>query len=156
MGVCAKDLMTSRVICAREEMPVQELARLLQEHKITGVPVLDGSGVLVGVVSMTDILLNDGALEGEPVMDSDYYKHVEAGHEAWWDNFAPEDAPDLPVRDIMSPEAITAQQDTPIADLAGVMYANRIHRVIIVDGDRLVGIVSTMDILRAVMDGRVS
>lgn len=156
MGVCARDIMTSDVICAREGMTIQELARLLQQHKITGVPVLGPDGVLVGVVSMTDILLHDEVFGEGPVMMSDYHKHPETGHEGWWENFAPEDAPNLRVSDIMSPEAITARHDASIADLAGMMYSNRIHRVIIVEGDRLAGIVSTMDILRAVMDGRVS
>lgn len=156
MGVCARDIMTREVICARKEMTVLELARLLHDHKITGVPVLDEGGVLVGVVSMTDILLNDGVLDGEPVMASDYYKHVEAGHDTWWDDFSPEDAPNLKVGDIMSPEAITAPGDGSIADLAGVMFTSKIHRVIIVEGDRLAGIVSTMDILKAVRDRKVS
>ena len=156
MGVCARDIMTAEVICARKDMAVRELARLLHEHRITGGPVLDDAGALVGVVSMTDMLLHDGMIEGEPVMDSDYYKHVEAGHDSWWDDFSPEDAPDLRVAEIMSPEAITATADASIADLAGIMYTSKIHRVIILDGERLAGIVSTMDILRAVKDGRVS
>jgi CBS domain-containing protein len=117
---------------------------------------MDASGVLVGVVSMTDIILHDEALGEAPVMDSDYYKHAEAGHDSLWDDFRPEDAPDLRVKDIMSREAITAQREASIAELAGMMYSNRIHRIIILDGDRLSGIVSTMDILRAVRDGKVS
>jgi CBS domain-containing protein len=156
MGVCAKDIMTSDVVSARDNMTVKELARLLREHKITGVPVLGENGGLVGVVSMTDIILHDETLGGEPVMDSDYHKHVEAGHEGWWDDFAPEDVPDMHVADIMSPEAITTQREASAAELAGTMHANRIHRIIILDGDRLAGIVSTMDILRAVRDGMIS
>lgn len=156
MGICAKDIMTSDVICAREDMTVQQLAHLLKEHRITGAPVVDETGALVGVVSMTDIILKDEIFGEEPVLDSDYHTQIEIQDDALWNDFAPDDLEDRRVGDIMSPEAITAQQDAPIEELAGMMCSHRIHRVIILKGDRLSGIVSTTDILKAVMDRKVS
>ena len=147
--------MTSEVISARADKTVQQLVRLLREHSITGAPVVDGTGALVGVVSKTDIILNKIFGEG-PVMDSDYHKQTEAEEDALWDDFALEDVRDLRVGDIMSPEVVTAQQDTPIEELAGIMHSHRIHRVIIVKGDRLSGIVSTTDILKAVIEKKIS
>lgn len=156
MGICAKDIMTADVIYAVEDMTVQELAHLLNEHRITGAPVLDAVGALVGVVSASDILLHDEVFGDEPVQGSDYHRQIEGHGDALWEGLAPEEVGDRRVGDIMSRGAITAQQDTPIEELAGLMYSHRIHRVLIVDGERLTGIVSTMDILRAVMEKRIS
>lgn len=156
MGICARDIMTSEVIYAVEDMFVRELAHLLSEHRITGAPVLDAAGALVGVVSVSDILLHDEVFGDEPVQGSDYHRQIECHEDALWDGLAPEEVGDRRVGDIMSRGVITAQQDTPIEELAGLMYSHRIHRVIILDGDRLAGIVSTMDILKAVMEKRIS
>ncbi len=156
MGICAKDIMTIDVIYAVEDMTVQELSQLLSEHRITGAPVLDAAGALVGVVSASDILLHDEVFGDEPVQGSDYHRQIEERGDALWEGLAPEEVGDRRVGDIMSRGAITAQQDTPIAELAGLMYSHRIHRVIILNGDRLAGIVSTMDILKAVMEKRIS
>lgn len=156
MGICAKDIMTSNVVCAVEDMTIRELAHLLNEHRITGAPVLDAAGALVGVVSTTDIVLHDDALGEGPVLESDYHKQAESGGDALWEGLAPEEVGEGRVKDIMSREVVTARVDTPIEDLAGVMHEHRIHRVVVLDGDRLAGIVSTLDILRAVMERRVS
>lgn len=156
MGICAKDIMTSEVICAVEDMTVRELAHLLRERRITGAPVLDAAGALVGVVSVSDIILHDEVFGEGPVQESNYHRQLEGEEDALWDGLAPEEVGDRRVGDIMSRGVITAQQDTPIEELAGIVYSHRIHRVIILDGERLAGIVSTMDILRAVMEKRIS
>ena len=51
--------MTAEVICGRDDITVQDLVHILRQNQITGVPVLNGSGALVGVVSTTDIILHD-------------------------------------------------------------------------------------------------
>ena len=152
MGVCAKDIMTSDVICAREDMTARQLVLLLQKEDVTGVPVLDENGVLSGVVSMTDIILHDELFGEGPVLESDYHKQIDV--RGWYqaESIDLEDLGEHHVRDIMSPEAITVFPDAPIQDLAAIMHSHGIHRVIVVNEGRVVGIVSTMDILRVVME----
>jgi CBS domain-containing protein len=147
--------MTAQVVCAREDMTVGQLAHLLSQHDISGAPVLDAAGVLVGVVSMTDIVLQDEIFGEGPVLESDYYKQVDTT-ERYPEYFALEGLEELHVRDIMSPDVIAAQPSTPVRELAGMMISHRIHRLIIVEEGKVAGIVSTMDILRAVMEGRVA
>jgi len=155
MSVYAKDIMTSGVVCAREDMTVQQLVQFLQQHEITGAPVLDETGVLTGVVSTTDIILQDELFGEGPVLESDYYSQIEVRGGDLKDDLVLEDLGDRRVRDIMSPDIITASQDTPMERLAGIMYVHRIHRVIIVEEGRVAGIVSTMDILQAVMETKM-
>lgn len=156
MQVCAKDIMTTDVVCAREDMTAQQLVHLLREHDVTGVPVIDATGTLMGVVSMTDIILQDDIFGEGPVLESDYYSQVDIKGSNIGNDFALEDLEDLRVTEIMSPDVIGASSDTPIEELAGMMYSHRIHRTIIVENGRVAGIVSTMDILKAVMDRRIS
>lgn len=155
MGLCAKDMVVSEVICAREDMTVQQLVKILQENGIMGVPVLDEMGHLSGVVSLTDIIFNDEIFGEGPALESDYYKQMDNRGDPLGDDLTLEDVGHLLVRDIMAPDVITARQDTPIEELAGIMYAHKIHRVVIVEEGRLFGIVGTMDVLKAVMEGKV-
>lgn len=153
MGRTARDIMNEDVVSARDDMTIQQLILLLKSNRITGVPVLDETGALVGVVSESDILLRDAAFGDAVGMDSDFHTHLAADASDDLDGL---DLGDALIRDIMSKTAITAESDAPIAELAEIMVTNRIHRVIIVRGGILEGIVSTMDILKAVMEGKIS
>jgi CBS domain-containing protein len=108
------------------------------------------------VVSESDILLRDTAFGDAVAMDSDFHTHLAADTSGDLDGLDQAELGEAHVRDIMSKTAITAESDTPIASLAEIMVTHRIHRVIIVQGSALRGIVSTMDILRAVKDGKIS
>ncbi|MDA0747133.1 MAG: CBS domain-containing protein [bacterium] len=155
MGVCAKDVMTTRLVSVRADMRVDELVETLQQHDITGAPVVDAEHKLVGVVSMTDIILNDETFGEGPVMESDYQKQPDLENWSPWEEFDVDEVRHMHVQDIMSPEVISATPNTPLHELAGSMYTHQIHRIVIVDETRICGIVSTMDIIRAVMQEKV-
>lgn len=155
MGVKAADIMQREVISVQAGVSIADLVELLYGHRISGVPVVDEGGVLVGVISATDVLLGDMVLGQAPVLETDYHTHLEMTPETWEVmRIEPED--DRRVRDLMSTGVITAQPDTPIEELARIMHTNRIHRLIVLEGELLAGIVTTMDILRAVMEKKVS
>jgi len=143
--------MNEDVVSARDDMTIRQLIFLLKSNLITGVPVLDKAGLLVGVVSESDTAFGDAV-----AMDSDFHTHLAADTSGDLDGLDLAELGEAHVRDIMSKTAITAESDTPIASLAEIMVTHRIHRVIIVQGSALRGIVSTMDILRAVKDGKIS
>src|SRR5918994_7417679 len=106
----AADVMNTQVLAVRPEMTVHELAAFLTENQITGAPVLDRQGRLVGVVSETDIAESETD-RGEPVRD---HSDPEFDLRGWEDKANPEDmrglhveGGDLMVRDIMTPAAYT-------------------------------------------------
>ncbi len=156
MALIARDIMNADVISATDDMTVHQLAIVLETNQVSGVPVLDEAKNLVGVVSASDILLTDEAFEGDPVLDSDYHSQAsdKVGDELT--GLGSEGQHDKLVRDIMSTSVITAEASATIASLAETMYKHHIHRVIILESGWLAGVVSTMDILRAVMDGQVT
>ena len=156
MSLTAADIMNGDVVSARDSMSVHQLAILLETNQVSGVPVLGEGQSLVGVVSASDIILTDEAFEGTPVLDSDYHSQLDdqgAGELADLDSRGRQDTL---VRDIMSTSVITAEVSAPIARLAEIMHTHHIHRVVILDNTRVAGIVSTMDILRAVKDGELA
>jgi len=155
MAVKAADIMQREVISVQEGMSIADLVELLYDHRISGVPVVDEGGALVGVISATDVLLGDMVLGPAPVAETDYHTHVDI-HPNQWEVMRIEPEDDRRVKDLMSTGVITAGPDTPVDELARIMYSNRIHRLIVLDGELLAGIVTTIDILRAVMDRRLS
>ncbi|MCC7264449.1 MAG: CBS domain-containing protein [Candidatus Latescibacteria bacterium] len=154
MAVTAADIMQREVISVQEELSIADLVELLYDHRISGVPVVDAGGALVGVISATDVLLGDMVLGQAPVTETDYHTHVDI-HPDNWEVMRIEPEDDRRVRDLMSTGVITARPDTPVDELAGIMYTNRIHRLIVLEGELLAGIVTTIDILRAVMEKRL-
>ena len=148
----AKDLMNTDVLSVRDDMTVQELAGFLTEREILGAPVVDSEGEVVGVVSCTDIVQST-TTEADIVVEKStpgFYEH------GWEDKLDPdemgglhvEENESLPVREIMTPTIYTVPEDTPISDIAKAMVAGRIHRLLVTRGSRLVGIITTLDMLK--------
>jgi CBS domain-containing protein len=128
----ARDLMRRDVYTVRESSTVDDLAEMLMREHIHGAPVLDEAGVLVGVVTQQDMFFATATVKngGDRRPDA------------------------LRVRDIMTSPAVAATEDTDVRNLCRMMHRLRIHRIPIVEGGKLTGIVSSLDVCRAVADGR--
>lgn len=143
----AADIMTPVVICARLDDTIATVARLLSDHDITAVPVCDGSGTVVGMVSEGDLI---GPVESGALVKR-----------AWWLNLLAEGMELSPsfldcikvenrrVADLMVSPVITASPGTPVPALAALLVKHHVKRLPIVVEDRLVGIVSRADLIRA-------
>jgi CBS domain-containing protein len=147
----AADVMNTQVLAVRPDMTVHELAGFLTENQITGAPVLDAHGRLVGVVSETDIAESESE-RAELVRDR---SDPEFDLRGWEDKADAEDirqlhveGGDLLVRDIMTPAAYTIPHDTPVPKIAQTMIAGRIHRLLVTRESRVVGIVTSLDLLK--------
>ena len=152
----ARDIMNTDVLSVRDDMTVQELAGFLTEREILGAPVVDSEGEVVGVVSCTDIVQST-ATEADILVEKStpgFYEH------GWEDKLDPdemarlhvEENESLPVRDIMTPTIYTVPEDTALPEIAKAMVAGRIHRLLVTRGSRLVGIITTLDMLKIFFD----
>jgi CBS domain-containing protein len=144
----AADIMRKHVITIRDTDTLQELTRLLLDNKITGAPVLDKDGRLVGVVSQTD-LVRRSREDGEPRQPAAFHR----GETDQWlgsKGFEVETPEYARVRDVMTPAVPSADASTPVEELARCMAAKHIHRLVITRGGKLAGIVTSIDIMRAV------
>jgi CBS domain-containing protein len=143
----AHQIMTPHVITATVDTPIAEAARTMLEHHISGLPVLDGRGKLVGVVSQGDFVRR--AEIGTQRRRSRWLKLLLGpGHEAA--DFVRESG--RKVGDVMNPSPVTVTEDATLEEVAATMERNDIKRVPVMHGDRLVGIVTRTNLVQAVLD----
>ena len=149
----ARDVMNPHVITIRVDRTVQEAAVFLVEKAISGALVIDRNNIPVGVVSMTDIveMRSDETLSFSDVPD--YYLR------SWEYQLSRDDMDDLHienpgrlVEDIMTPTVYTVPEETPLNEVAQTMIAGRIHRLFATQADDVVGIVTTIDMLKAIAE----
>lgn len=173
--VTVQDLMQTDLVTVPPEMTARELARTLADQGISGVPVVSASGALLGVASATDLVrlaAEDGTvLAGTPstpradiedVMDDDetvdaFFQDAGSVGATPWDLATLEDGPldHLTVSDVMTPISFSVGPTTSARELADFLVRGRIHRAVVLEDGRLRGIVTTMDVLRAVADGQI-
>jgi CBS domain-containing protein len=140
----ARQLMSTHVIACRPESFIEEVAELLAEHQISGMPVVDAAGMLVGVVSERDLAY---ALGGPLVRLALRRPH----HKGFTSKALDGSDPDAHrVNDVMTTSPITAHPETPLHTLARIMEREEINRIPIVNRNALVGIVTRGDVLKSI------
>ena len=156
MVLRACDVMQSQVATVEPGVSLIRLEELLAQEKVSGMPVVE-RGDLIGVVSRTDIVRGLGKAEGAAEATQAYYRDV-AGAEldaAAAARQSGERVAAMTVRDIMASEIVAVSPDDPIRDVAQVLVRGRMHRLLVTEGRRLVGIVTTLDLVRAIANGRL-
>jgi len=140
----AQDVMTKQVVTVEPGTPVEAIARLMVEHRISGVPVVEPSGRLVGMVT-------DGDLYRRAELSTD--QHRFNWLELFWSGRA--DAKDYVMthgrtaRDVMTPNVYAVAPDTSLQQVANLLSDRHVRRVPVVADDRLVGIVSRANLVQA-------
>jgi CBS domain-containing protein len=158
MAITAQDIMSHPVISIHQDGTVRDLLALLREKRFSGVPVVDDAGLLTGVITLTDLLSIDPGVRSQgPVAASDFHTSPAMdGLSEASGMFEPAEAIlDLPVGALMSRQAITTTEGASIGAVADLMASRRIHRVIVVRQQELVGIISVMDILSVLRDREI-
>jgi predicted transcriptional regulator len=148
-----KDLMSAHIMTVADDMTTGDLARYLVEHEISGAPVVDDQGHLVGVVSMTDIGRNVAEpAETGPSGASGFYGDdaSDLTLEDLGQRYVEERA--VLVRDVMTAAVRQVQVTASVADVARLMVEQHIHRVVVTQGKEPVGIITSMDLLKWVAD----
>jgi len=146
--LCARDLMRRDLVTVRPQTPLEELAEILDNEDVHGVPVVDAAGRVVGVVSRTDLVR--AVAERRPARDDRGSRVVTVeGTEDWETVVRAETVAELDgsVSDIMSDRVVTARENETAGALAAKMVREEVHRVLVVDGHRLLGMVSATDLL---------
>lgn len=148
-----KDIMKKDLITVRPDMPVSELALLLSNRMISGVPVVDEKRKVIGVASLSDIAAFSASGRARLETDRNLYYGVPEMEDYLVGFFTVDDfAPSASVRDIMTPAVYTLGEDATVLEAAEMMRGARIHRVIVTRDDHPVGIVTTMDLVGALCD----
>jgi CBS domain-containing protein len=177
------DIMTTDVLTLAPGLAVRDAMALLASRHVSGAPVID-RGRVVGVLSSSDLLEFAAALPGVPVAPTKangFDAELAAEHpdldalreslvaEIWagagvdvadrmreaagneWNALE-----EYTVADVMTPTVVSLPPNTPVRLAADLMRTVAIHRVLVVHGDRLLGIVTTKDIANAVADNKLT
>jgi predicted transcriptional regulator len=148
-----KDLMSRDIMTVSDDMTTDDLARYLIDHEISGAPVVDEQGHLVGMVSMTDIgrnLAEPSEIDSSP--GSDMYRDdvVDTRLEDRGERRVEDRA--AMVRDVMTPAVRQVPTTASVQQVARLMVDQHIHRVVVTQGKEPVGIITSMDLLKLIAD----
>ena len=146
----ARDIMNSEVITITDESTVKELARILTIHKISGVPVINDQGKLVGVVTESDLIYQTKKVHIPTVitiLDSVFYLENpdRIGDEM-------KKMAGTKVKDILTSKPVTVTENTPLDEIATIMAEKNMHTLPVVNKDGLVGVIGKKDIIRTLID----
>jgi CBS domain-containing protein len=148
MTLFATDIMTTKVITARPDDTVANVARLLSDNGISAVPICDAEGHVLGMLSEGDVIRPFGKQN--------------AAKRAWWLSLLAEGGSLAPsfleciktenhrAREVMVTPVITAPEDATVAELADLLGRHNIKRLPILQNGKLVGIVSRANVVRAI------
>lgn len=140
--VMVRDVMTRNVIHVRDDADITEVTNLLSENRISGLPVVDGGGRVIGVITEADVLSMAGMKKEHAFRD--IIRHILGeplpGHTG-----------SKSLREAMSSPAITTGPESDIRDVALTIDEKRIKRLPVVDEQgRLIGLISRADIVRVI------
>jgi len=146
----AKDIMMKKVITISKDASVGELSELLVKNKISGVPVVDSSGKILGIVTEADIIIKDAdlhfpryfkLLDGIIYLES--FRKFKNNLKKYLGSR---------VEDIMTDRIKTVEENTPVSDIASMMINNNVNRIPVVDKDKkVVGIITRRDIVKSMI-----
>ncbi len=143
-----RDIMTTEVQTVSPDTPVQEIIRLFRDHGISGVPVIDQDGQLVGIVTEMDLIRRHARPHAPiyfPLLDARIPLGSEQSYRETVRRILATTAQEL-----MTSPVQTVPPDMDVADLATLMVERGINPVPVVEDGRLVGIVSRTDLLRVI------
>jgi CBS domain-containing protein len=140
------ELMNPDVVCARPDMTLGDVARLLAARGVSGAPVVDEHGRVVGMITQNDIVRHAGrrvtvAEAGRFVTDVDDYRDLGG---------LPADLMETPAEKVMSQPIFAVSRDSSVAVAAHIMRERSVHRLPVTDRGRLVGMLSALDLMRVV------
>jgi CBS domain-containing protein len=147
--IAVREIMSRDVVCVPTDMHVKDLAELFVRRQISGAPVTDASGKAVGVVSLRDLACYlarvcrcDEATEDYYAPDRDLGDYIarffplEDGH------------PEAVALDLMNPAVYSVEEGASVQEVARLMRQARVHRVLVTRGREVVGILSSLDLVR--------
>jgi CBS domain-containing protein len=147
--LCAADCMTSPAIVVGPDDPARHVVKLLVEHRISGLPVVDADGRPVGVVSEWDFVAADPARQERR---REFWLQMLSGGQGMSEAYLATLDQDLgKVRQFMASPAVCVDERAPLSDVAALLRKRGIKRVAVTRDGRTAGVVTRADIMRALV-----
>jgi CBS domain-containing protein len=154
--VTATDLMVKEVKTVPKSMRVKDLIQRLALQHVSGFPVVDETGQLAGVISETDIVKAQAHLEGADLSCSSFYEYDPFGGQlAYFEECTPR-LLEQRAQDLMTHEVITARPQESLHLVVQRLLEHRLHRLIVVEEKKILGLISTLDIVNTFASGKIA
>jgi CBS domain-containing protein len=146
------DVMSRNPIAVNPETPLDEAIKILAERRISGLPVVDENGQLVGILSEGDLMWRESGVTPPPyimLLDSVIYLENPARYQRELHK-----ALGQTVGDVMSKKVLTVSPDKPLNEAARLMHEKGVHRLPVIDDrNEVVGILTRGDVVRVMASG---
>ncbi|MFN2361713.1 MAG: HPP family protein [Marinobacter sp.] len=152
MTVLAYEIMTPSIKAVPQSWTMDRLARFLTDNEITGSPVTDETGEIVGIATLKDITefrWNADRSETDARMTPEEEQEARRLRMAIFEEMG---KVPVEVRDIMTPIVLSVDEQTPVRDIADIMMREHLHRIFITKDEKITGIVTTYDMLKLISD----
>lgn len=152
MTVLAHEIMTPSIKAVPQSWTMDRLARFLTDNEITGSPVTDDSGEIVGIATLKDITefrWNANRSEADKELTAEDQQEARRLRMVLFEEMG---KVPVEVRDIMTPIVLSVDETTPVRDIANIMMSEHLHRIFITRDSKITGIVTTYDMLKIVSD----
>jgi CBS domain-containing protein len=140
----ASDIMTTGVVSTKPECPLSEVLQAMRDRRISGLPVINSAGKLVGILTEGDCLRR---VETGTEIKRPLWRELFTGPEKLAEEYIR--AHGRKVVEVRTPDPITVTEDTDVSEIIHLMEKNRIKRLPVMKGDAVVGIVSRANVIRA-------
>ena len=149
--VMARDIMRKDIVTVDYATPLSDVERKLSDHRISGAPVTDESGHIIGVISLKDLIERYAESSDSHPRRGPGFFHL-SSEEMQDDDFdafeVPEEAEET-AGDIMTGEVFSVRAEAGLSDIARAMVKHRVHRILVEEDGKYIGLISTMEILDA-------
>ncbi|WP_298449850.1 CBS domain-containing protein [uncultured Marinobacter sp.] len=152
MTVLAHEIMTPSIKAVPQSWTMDRLARFLTDNEITGSPVTDESGEIIGIATLKDITEFRWNASRSNTSTTDELTAEEQQEARRLRMVLFEEMGKVPVevRDIMTPIVLSVDETTPVRDIANIMMKEHLHRIFVTKDSKITGIVTTYDMLKIV------
>ncbi|WP_100640047.1 HPP family protein [Marinobacter salexigens] len=154
MTVLAHEIMTPSIKAVPQSWTMDRLARFLTDNEITGSPVTDESGEIIGIATLKDITefrwnADRSGSSAENQLSAEDQQEARRLRMVLFEEMS---KVPVEVRDIMTPIVLSVDENTPVRDIANLMMQEHLHRIFITRDSKITGIVTTYDMLKVISD----
>ncbi|MBD3658193.1 MULTISPECIES: CBS domain-containing protein [Marinobacter] len=152
MTVLAYEIMTPSIKAVPQSWTMDRLARFLTDNEITGSPVTDETGEIVGIATLKDITefrWNASRSEGGKQLTAEEQEEARRLRMVIFEEMA---KVPVEVRDIMTPIVLSVDERTPVREIADIMMREHLHRIFVTKDQKITGIITTYDMLKLISD----
>ncbi|HMK60667.1 MAG TPA: CBS domain-containing protein [Dissulfurispiraceae bacterium] len=147
----ARDIMTKDVITVSPAMTVEDLARILVERRISGAPVVDAEGNLVGIVTENDLIRKNKKFHIPTIVRLfDAYIMLDSKSRIEQEI---KDMAAVTIGDIYRKDVVTVSEESPVDEIATIMSEKSVHLIPVVKGRKIIGIIGKIDIIQGLSIG---